>query len=131
MKVLNKRLILQLHAALIAESGGSDGIRDESLLDSAINAPFQTFFGRDLYPTVIVKAVRLGFGLIQNHPFLDGNKRIGTHAMLVLLDINNVSLSYEDEDLIATIISVASGNLEADGLLEWVQRHVASVTDLQ
>lgn len=80
---------------------------------------------------MIEKAVRLGFGLIQNHPFLDGNKRIGTHAMLVLLDINNVSLSYEDEDLIATIISVASGNLEADGLLEWVQRHVASVTDLQ
>lgn len=94
MKVLSKRQILLLHSAIISESGGSDGVRDEGLLDSAIGTPFQTFAGQDLYPTVLEKAVRLGFGLIRNHPFIDGNKRIGTHAMLVFLDLNNVSLSY-------------------------------------
>ena len=92
MRVLSKRQVLMLHAALIAESGGCDGIRDEGLLDSAINTPLQTFAGKDLYPTVLEKAARLGFGLIRNHPFIDGNKRIGTHAMLVFLAINSISL---------------------------------------
>ena len=74
MRTLNKRQILMLHSALIEESGGSDGIRDEGLLDSAINTPFQTFGGQDLYPTVLEKASRLGFGLIRNHPFDDGTQ---------------------------------------------------------
>lgn len=124
MKILNKSQILMLHSALIEESGGLDGIRDEGLLDSAINNPFQTFAGKDLYPTVLEKAVRLGFGLIRNHPFIDGNKRIGTHAMLVFLDINNISLSYADEELISTILSVASGELDDTKLLDWLQKHM-------
>ena len=124
MRTLNKRQILMLHSALIEESGGSDGIRDEGLLDSAINTPFQTFGGQDLYPTVLEKASRLGFGLIRNHPFVDGNKRIGTHAMLVFLDINNISLAYEDDDLISTILSVAAGKLDDAGLLDWLQEHI-------
>lgn len=124
MKFVNKRQILMLHTALIAESGGSDGIRDEGLLESAINAPFQTFDGTELYPTVLEKAVRLGYGLIRNHPFFDGNKRIGTHAMLVFLAINNVTLSYQDEELIAVILSVAAGTLNDNGLLTWTQEHI-------
>ena len=124
MKILKKRQILLLHSVLIAESGGSDGVRDEGLLDSAVNTPFQTFSGQDLYPTVLEKAVRLGFGLIRNHPFIDGNKRIGTHAMLVFLDLNNITLSYEDDELISTILSVASGEMDADGLLKWIQQHI-------
>jgi death-on-curing protein len=124
MKILNKRQILILHSALITESGGSDGIRDEGLLESAIHTPFQTFANQDLYPTALEKAARLGFGLIRNHPFLDGNKRIGAHAMLVFLDINNIVLSYEDEDLISTILSVASGELDDVGLLNWLQEHL-------
>lgn len=124
MRVLSKRQILLLHTALISESGGSDGIRDNGLLDSALNTPFQTFADQDLYPTLLEKAVRLGFGLIRNHPFIDGNKRIGTHAMLVFLEINNITLSYEDEELIATILSVAAGELNDDGLLDWVQKHI-------
>ena len=124
MKILKKRQILLLHSALIAESGGSDGVRDEGLLDSAVNTPFQTFSGQDLYPTVLEKAVRLGFGLIRNHPFIDGNKRIGTHAMLVFLNLNSITLSYEDEELISTILSVASGEMDADGLLKWIQQHI-------
>ena len=124
MKILKKRQILLLHSALIAESGGSDGVRDEGLLDSAVNTPFQTFSGQDLYPTVLEKAVRLGFGLIRNHPFIDGNKRIGTHAMLVFLNLNSITLSYEDDELISTILSVASGEMDADDLLKWIQQHI-------
>ena len=124
MKILKKRQILLLHSVLIAESGGSDGVRDAGLLDSAVNTPFQTFSGQDLYPTVLEKAVRLGFGLIRNHPFIDGNKRIGTHAMLVFLNLNSITLSYEDDELISTILSVASGEMDADGLLKWIQQHI-------
>ena len=124
MKILKKRQILLLHSVLIAESGGSDGVRDEGLLDSAVNTPFQTFSGQDLYPTVLEKAVRLGFGLTRNHPFIDGNKRIGTHAMLVFLNLNSITLSYEDDELISTILSVASGEMDADGLLKWIQQHI-------
>ena len=124
MKILKKRQILLLHSVLIAESGGSDGVRDEGLLDSAVNTPFQTFSGQDLYPTVLEKAVRLGFGLIRNHPFIDGNKRIGTHAMLVFLNLNSITLSYEDDELISTILSVASGEIDADSLLKYIQQHI-------
>lgn len=93
MKMLSKRQILLLHSMLVAQSGGMDGLRDEGLLDAAINMPLQTFGGQELYPTILEKAARLGYGLIRNHPFLDGNKRIGTHAMLIFLDINNITLS--------------------------------------
>ena len=90
MKRLTKEQILLLHSALIAQFGGSAEIRDDGLLESAINAPFQTFDGKELYPSLLEKATRLGYGLIKNHPFVDGNKRIGTHAMLVFLAINHI-----------------------------------------
>lgn len=77
-----------------------------------------------MYPSILEKAARLGYGLIHSHPFVDGNKRIGTHAMLVLLDINNITLSYEDEDLIAAILRIASGDMDNKGLLEWLKAHV-------
>ena len=124
MKVLSKRQILMLHSMLMEQSGGMKGLRDEGLLDSAVNLPLQTFGGQELYPTILEKAARLGYGLIHNHPFVDGNKRIGTHAMLVFLDINNVVVTYEDEDLIATILRVASGDMDDLGLLEWLKGHV-------
>ena len=124
MRVLSKRQILMLHSMLVAQSGGADGLRDEGLLESAINTPLQTFGGQELYPTVLEKAARLGYGLIHNHPFLDGNKRIGTHAMLVFLDINNITLSYEDDDLIAAILRVASGDMDDSELLEWLKVHI-------
>lgn len=124
MRVLSKRQILMLHSMLVVQSGGADGLRDEGLLESAINTPLQTFGGQELYPTVLEKAARLGYGLIHNHPFLDGNKRIGTHAMLVFLDINNITLSYEDDDLIVAILRVASGEMDDSQLLEWLKTHI-------
>ena len=83
MNMLTKQQILLLHTQLIRQSGGTDGVRDEGMLDSAISQPLQTFDNMELYPGIVNKAVRLGYGLITNHPFVDGNKRISTHAMLV------------------------------------------------
>ena len=94
MIVLSKEQVLSLHTMLINETGGSDGVRDEALLESAIFAPLQKFDGKDLFPTVYQKSSRLGFGLIKNHPFVDGNKRIGAHSMLVSLSLNGIELEY-------------------------------------
>ena len=124
MKRLSKEQILILHQALIAVSGGSEGIRDERLLDSALNAPFQTFSGTELYPTVLEKAGRLGFGLIKNHPFVDGNKRIGVHVMLVFLKLNNIELFYQDEELIQLILNIASGAEDDEQFLAWIRAHI-------
>ena len=109
MKILTKEQILLLHSQLIEGFGGSSDIRDNALLDSAINTPFQTYDSEELYPTLLDKASRLCFGLVKNHPFVDGNKRIGTHAMLVFLAINGVELEYSDTELINLILSVAAG----------------------
>lgn len=123
MKMLSKAQILTLHSALIAESGGSDGLRDEGLLDSALSAPFQSFDGTQSYPSLQAKAARLGFGIIQNHPFVDGNKRIGAHTMLVFLALNGIELNYTQQELIDTILLVASGNANSDHLCRWILEH--------
>lgn len=94
MICLTKNQILLLHNQLIMETGGLAGVKDEGMLESAINAPFQTFDGVDMYPTIQHKAARLCFGIVKNHPFVDGNKRIGAHAMLVFLELNGFDLKY-------------------------------------
>ena len=124
MKILTKDQIILLHAQLIKETGGMDGIRDEGLLDSAILSPFQSFDGNDLYPTVLEKGARLGFELIQNHAFIDGNKRIGAHAMLVFLALNGFVFSYTQKELTEIVLSVAAGEKDYDGLLFWLQSHL-------
>jgi death-on-curing protein len=124
MKILTRNQVIKLHRELIAESGGSSEIRDEGLLDSALNTPFQTFSGTELYPSILEKAARLGYGLIKNHPFVDGNKRIGTHAMLVFLMINHIELNYNDTELIDLILGVASGEINDGELLLWLQMHI-------
>lgn len=123
MRRLSKEQILMLHSELIRETGGSDGVRDYNLLESALETPFQSFGGDDLYPTIQSKAARLGYGLIKNHCMIDGNKRIGTHAMLVFLALNGIELSYTQKDLYETILDVAAGELSYEGLLEWVLKH--------
>lgn len=123
IKTLSKDDILFLHEKLINRYGGSHGIRDDKLLDSALAAPFQSFGGIELYPTIEDKAARLGFGLAANHPFHDGNKRIGAKAMLALLDINGISLSCTSEELSDIFLSVASGATDEAGLLDWLNSH--------
>ena len=124
MKKFSREQILLLHEKIVVISGGSAGIRDENLLLSAINSPYQTFDGEDLYPTLIEKAVRLGYNLISNHPFIDGNKRIGLHALLVYLDIHGINLEYNDDDLINLIFGVASGLTSYEEFLNWVKAHI-------
>ena len=123
MKRLSKEQILMLHSQLIEEYGGSKGVRDHNLLDSALESPFQSFGGEELYPTLQAKAARLGYGLIKNHCMLDGNKRIGTHAMLVFLEINGLIVDYTQKELYETILSIADGSLEYEDLLKWILEH--------
>lgn len=123
MRRLSYEQVLRLHDALIEEFGGTSGIRDKGLLDSALNTPFATFGGRYLYTSLQAKAAQLGFGLVRNHPFVDGNKRIGAHVMLVFLALNGIELDYKQEDLIDIILEVASGQANAQGLLEWILEH--------
>ena len=123
MKTLSKNQVTALHSALIREFGGIDGIRDEGLLESALAAPFQTFGGEPVYPSLQAKAAQLGFGLIRNHPFVDGNKRIGAHTMLVFLAVNGIELRYEHQELIDIVLSGAAGQIDRLGLLKWRLDH--------
>ena len=93
------------------------------MLESALETPFQSFGGKELYPTIQAKAARLGFGLIRNHSMLDGNKRVGTHAMLVFLALNGIELSYTQKELYEIILEVASGKEGYEGLLNWILQH--------
>ena len=120
---LSKSQVLFIHDQLIAETGGSPGLRDEGLLDSALNAPFQTFSGKSVYPSLQQKAARLCFGLVKNHPFIDGNKRIGAHAMLVFLALNGVELQHSQEELSDIILMLAAGEIAAEELLRWILSH--------
>ncbi len=123
MKVLSKRQILLIHEQLIRETGGSQGLRDEGLLESALAAPFQSFDGEDAFPSIYQKAARLGYGLIKNHPFVDGNKRIGTHIMLVFLALNDITLAYTQEELTQIILAIAASEKKYEDLLKWLLEH--------
>lgn len=123
MKRLTKAQIIKMHRLLIQETGGSEGIRDEGLLDSALNAPFQTFDGEDVYKTIPAKAAKLGFLLINNHPFIDGNKRIGILAMLVFLEINGIEIKCTDDELIKLGLGLAEGTVDTKVLLGWIIEH--------
>lgn len=123
MITLSKAQVLKLHESLIREFGGSSGIRDESLLDSALNAPFQEFSGKELFPTLPSKAARLCYGLVKNHAMIDGNKRLGAHVMFVFLALNGIELSYSQEELYTIILEVASGTASYERLLEWILSH--------
>ena len=124
MIYLTREEILRFHERLIEQYGGSHGIRDEKLLDSALNIPFQSFGDFEFYPTVLEKAVRLCFGLVENHPFIDGNKRVGAMALLTTLNINNISLRTDSDELSKVTLSLSSGKIDYEDLLRWVREHV-------
>ena len=120
---ITKKQVLMLHKQLIDEYGGSHGVRDENLLESALETPFQSFEGEELYPSVQAKAARLCYGLVKNHSMVDGNKRIGAHAMLVFLALNGRELEYTQKELSDIILEIAAGSKECDDLLKWVIEH--------
>lgn len=116
--------VLEFHRELTDKYTMENGIHDMNMLQSAINTPFQSFAGQDLYPTVFDKASRLCFGLAKNHPFNDGNKRTAVHTMLVYLYINDILLDYEQIELETVIINVASGKMSSEELSSWIVDHV-------
>ena len=120
---LTQEQILMLHSELISATGGTDGVRDLGLLSSALNAPFQQFENTDLFPTIQQKAARLGYGLIKNHAFVDGNKRIGVHVTLIFLEINGISLEYTQKELYSMVLDVASGILDTEEITKWILNH--------
>lgn len=123
MIVLTKEQVLILHKRLIETTGGSDGIRDKGMLESALSNPFQSFGGESLYPSIQAKAAQLCYGLVKNHPMLDGNKRLGTHVMLVFLALNGYELEYSQKELSDTILALAVGKMSAEDLLQWIIKH--------
>lgn len=117
---LTKDKVMQLHTRMINETGGADHVRDMGLLESALESPFATFGGVELYPTLADKAARLGYSLMCNHPFVDGNKRIGVYAMLIFLQVNGAALTCRNSDVISIGLGVASGAMKYEALLAWV-----------
>lgn len=119
----SKEKVMLLHRLLIEETGGEDGIRDVGLLESALEAPYMTFDGKDLFPTKEEKAARLCAGLISNHAFVDGNKRIGVYVLLTFLEVNGISLEATDEELIEIGLSLTKSEMKYEDLLAWIKTH--------
>ena len=120
---LSKDKVLLLHKLMARETGGSIGLRDEGLLESALEAAFSGFGGMEFYPTTEEKGARLGYNLISNHAFLDGNKRIGMFVMLTFLEVNDIPMNCTNDDVVKVGLAVASGQMDYDALLHWVQTH--------
>lgn len=112
-----------LHQLMAQATGGSVGVRDEGLLDSAIEGAFATFDGVELYPSKEEKAAKLGYSLISNHAFVDGNKRIGVYVMLSFLELNGIHIEATDEDVVSLGLGVADGSMEQKEILDWIQKH--------
>lgn len=120
MITLEKEQVLRLHQKLLNATGGMAGVRDETILDSALSAAFQTFDGIELYPSTVAKIARIAYGLVCNHPFVDGNKRIGTYVMMVLLELNKIEADFSDDDIIRIGLELASGKMTDKQLLDLI-----------
>ena len=118
MITIGKEQIIRLHKKLLESTGGLDGIRDEVLLDSALAAPFQTFDNIELYPSTAAKIAWVAYSLVCNHPFIDGNKRIGTYVMLVLLELNRIEANFTDDDVVHIGLELSNGKMDDKQLLE-------------
>lgn len=115
--------ILRLHQKLLDATGGSPGLRDIGLLESAVYSAQQSFGEEEAYPTPEQRAARLAFSITQNHPFTDGNKRTGMLVMLMTLRLNHVTVSYTQQELILLGLSVADGTAGYQDILEWINHH--------
>lgn len=116
----SKEKVLLLHKLITEETGGDPNIRDSRLLDSALESAFQTFDGKELYPTKEEKGARIGYALISNHAFVDGNKRIGMYVLLTFLETNGVKISPTVDDVARVGLAVAAGEMGYDDLLDWI-----------
>ncbi len=115
--------VLLLHQLITEETGGDPNLRDFDLLDSALESAFQTFGGQELYPTKEEKAARIGFSLISNHAFVDGNKRIGMYVLLTFLEVNGIRIDPSNDEVARVGLAVASGEMDYNDLLKWVREN--------
>lgn len=123
MILLTIEEVIDLHDKLIERTGGSHGLRDKSLLESAIYSAMSGFADSEAYPSVEEKAARLMFALTNNHAFIDGNKRIGVFTMLMTLQLNNIKVNYAQSELISLGLSVAAGTTDYNQILDWLIKH--------
>lgn len=129
MRYLSLPEILELHEKVLETSGGTRGIRDIRALESAINQPRLTFDQADLYPDIIAKAAALCFFLVMNHPFLDGNKRIGHATMETFLILNGVEIEASIDEQEKIFLNLASGKLNRKEFTSWLNDHVINITN--
>lgn len=120
--------IIQLHDLLVRETGGSQGVRDAGAIESAVAQPRMSFGGQELYPMLVEKAAALSFSLINNHPFVDGNKRIGLAAAVALLRANGSDLNTSADELEAAVLAVAAGEMGRDKWTQWLREHLKSLS---
>ena len=125
MTKFSREKVLLLHQLIAQETGGEVGLRDQSLLDAALAAAFAGVADREFYPSKEEKAAKLGFDLISNHAFLDGNKRIGMYGMLTFLEANGIGVEADNEEVASVGLAVASGTMKYEALLDWVRKHIA------
>lgn len=115
--------VLLLHRLLIEATGGTDGVRDIGLLDSALESAYATFDGKELFLSKEEKAARLGVGLVSNHAFVDGNKRIGMYVLLSFLEVNGIQIEATNEEVVEAGLALARGDMKYEGLLTWILEH--------
>lgn len=119
----SKEKVLLLHRLISEQTGGEMSLRDEGLLESALEGAFQTFDGNELYPSKEEKGARLGFALISNHAFFDGNKRIGMYVMLTFLEVNGIHIEATNDEVVQVGFAVADGKMNYEQLVDWVHKH--------
>lgn len=129
MRYLSLGEVLELHRRIIEETGGSPGLRDLAALESAVAQPRMTFGGADLYPDLAAKATALGFSLIKNHPFVDGNKRVGHAALETLLLLNGFELRSGIDDAERILLAVAAGRCDREEFERWIRDSMQPVTN--
>ena len=125
--MISLKTVLRLHELSIIKYGGSQGIRDQGLMESAIARPYQTFGGEYLYPTIFEKAAAIAESLIINHPFLDGNKRTGFLAMLAVLETENFKINISNDEVYSFTIQISTGEIKFDQIVVWLKNNTEAV----
>ena len=118
---LDVKQVLKYHEIMISKTGGEDGLRDYGLLVSSVESIYQTFDQVELYPTITEKAARLGFGIVCNHPFVDGNKRTGLFVMLIFLESNGIFLDFTQGELVDLGLGLADGSIGYSEVVKWIE----------
>ena len=124
MIILTTDEVVELHKKLTIATGGSPGIRDIGLLESAVLGCYQSFDGQDLYPTIVEKAARMAYAVCKNHPFIDGNKRAAVTSMLVILRMNDIFLLYAQKELVTLGLGIADGSIDYEDIVAWINAHI-------